>query len=285
MQTFIPVFQQQHVRLLKDRVNVESRIRRYFAPLQATPLKDITRMQILEWFNGIAEYSPSQANSCLAILRTMYAKAQEWGLYDGENRAKYITKRPRTPRKRYLHPNEMTRLLQVIKQEPEWLQVYIDVSNMCGPRPGEARTMRWADVEFFDVNGMWQGRWSKPTTKTTPHCIPIPSVLAVRLSAMPRKGPYVFYGHCVHEPISKSCLFVHWKRIRQLANIPDVKLHDLRRTCATYLADEGANLSIVSRGVLNHTNLQTTSIYVQQMQEPVIRALEAHSAALRKMGG
>jgi integrase len=285
MQTFIPVFQLQHVRTLKDRKNVESRIHRYFPPLLSTPFKDITRLQILEWFNGIAAYSPAQANHCLSLLRTMYAKAQEWGLYEGENRARFISKRPKHARTRYLHPNEMARLLTVLKAEPEWLQVYIELSNTCGPRPGEVRTIRWADLEFFDVNGTWQGRWTKPSTKTTPHGIPVPFDLAARLTALPRTGPYVFTGHCSHVPISKTRIHEHWARIRAAAGIPDVKLHDLRRTCATYLADQGANLAIISKGVLNHTNLQTTSIYVQQMQEPVMRALEAHSAALKKMGG
>src|SRR5687767_3643637 len=127
MQTFLPAFQQQHVRLLKDQKNIEGLIRLYFTPLLSTVFKDITRLQILEWFNAIAAYSPAQANHCLSLLRTMYAKAQEWGLYEGENRAKFITKRPRSPRKRFLHPDELTRLLAVMKHEPEWLQVYMDI--------------------------------------------------------------------------------------------------------------------------------------------------------------
>jgi integrase len=288
MNTLLPVFLLQHVRLLKDVRNTESRINKYFGPLKSTPLKDITRLQILEWHNGIAEHSTSQADACLSILRTMYAKAQEWGLYEGENRAQYIKKRGRKPRKRFLHYEEMARLLAVLKTEPEWLQVYIEISNTCGPRPGEVRTIQWKDLEFFEADGEWQGRWTKPETKTTPHSIPIPPLLAARLSAMPRTCLYVFPGQCIHNhhtPISKTWIFEHWKRIRQAAGIPDVKLHDLRRSCATFLGAQGNNTSLIGKGVLNHTNLQTTSIYVQQMQAPVAKALKAHSEALRKMGG
>ncbi len=285
MNTFIPIFRAQHVALLKDTKNIDSRLRLYFPPLMATALKDLTRMQILEWFNGIASYSPAQANACLSLLRTMYAKASEWGLYEGENRAKYITKRPRKSRKRYLHPDEFQRLMTVLKSYPSWLQLYIEMCLTLGNRPGEARAVKWCDLEFFEVNGVWQGRWTKPTTKTDTHSIPIPSVLAAKLSAMSRTGPYVFTGHCSHAPVSATWLFELWSQVREGAGLPDVRLHDLRRTCATYLNNAGANLSVISRGVLNHTNLQTTSIYVQQMQEPVMKALEAHSQALEKMGG
>jgi integrase len=285
MQTFLPIFTQQHVAQLKDKKNVEARLRLYFTPLASTPFKELTRLQILEWFNAIAAYSPAQANHCLSLLRTMYVKAQAWGLYDGENKAKYIQKRPKHNREVYVQPHEMIRLFTALNHAPLWLQAYVRLCLFVGCRPGEARAVRWCDLEFFDVNGTWQGRWNKPKTKTTAHTIPIPSDLATRLSTLPRVGSFVFQGASPHAPIGNTTLFDAWEKVRQEAGLPHIHLHDLRRTCATYLADEGANLSIISKGVLNHTNLQTTSIYVQQMQEPVARALEAHAQALRKMGG
>lgn len=285
MTTFLPLFLQQHVATLKDTVNVETRLRLYFTPLRQTRLQDLTRLQILEWFNGIAAHSPAQANHCLSLLRTMYAKAQAWGLYDGENKARFIQKRPKHNRKRYLHPEELARLLTVLKDAPAWVQAYLHLCLTVGSRPGEARVIKWDHLSFFEEQGAWVGRWTKPTTKTTPHSIPLPTELANRLCLLPRLGPYVFPGHCNHTVVSKSQVFAEWRKVRHAAGLPDVHLHDLRRTCATYLADEGANLSVISKGVLNHTNLQTTSIYVQQMQAPVAKALEAHSAVLRRMGG
>ena len=47
-----------------------------------------------------------------------------------------------------------------------------------------------------------------------------------------------------------------------MANLPDVTIHDLRRSAATWLASHNVNLSTVQH-VLNHSSLQPTAIYAR----------------------
>ena len=47
-----------------------------------------------------------------------------------------------------------------------------------------------------------------------------------------------------------------WQLVRQRWNLQDVRIHDLRRACARYLAIEGENLRTIQT-VLNHRSLAT----------------------------
>ncbi|RPH47280.1 MAG: hypothetical protein EHM84_08295, partial [Lysobacterales bacterium] len=60
-------------------------------------------------------------------------------------------------------------------------------------------------------------------------------------------------------PVKKSTRFHNWRRIRERAGLPDVTCHDLRRTCASFLAISGENIAVISK-VLNHTTLANTAM-------------------------
>ena len=59
----------------------------------------------------------------------------------------------------------------------------------------------------------------------------------------------------------------------------DVTIHDLRRTCASFLAIEGENLPVIQH-VLNHRSLAHTSIYARLNTKAVDRALQAQADRL-----
>lgn len=56
----------------------------------------------------------------------------------------------------------------------------------------------------------------------------------------------------------------------------EVRLHDLRSTCASYLAIEGENLPVI-QSVLNHRSLAPTSIYARLNTKATDRALQAQA--------
>jgi len=64
----------------------------------------------------------------------------------------------------------------------------------------------------------------------------------------------------------------------------DLWTYDLRRSCATIMANRGTNLGLISKGILNHTNLQHTGVYIQSMLGPVETALQEHSEFLLSKG-
>lgn len=66
--------------------------------------------------------------------------------------------------------------------------------------------------------------------------------------------------------------------------IDDVRLHDLRRTVGSWLAQAGNSLHLIGR-VLNHSNTSTTAIYARFGQDSVRTAMEQHGARLMGAAG
>jgi len=53
----------------------------------------------------------------------------------------------------------------------------------------------------------------------------------------------------------------HWRQALETAGIEDFRFHDLRHTCASYLAGDGATLLEIA-DVLGHRSLRVTLRYV-----------------------
>jgi len=273
MEQFIETFCQHHVSQLTVAKEQMGTIRRYFPPLHRYTLAEITPLIVTAWFHNIGKHSHSQANKCLSILRTMFERAREWRLFTGENPAQHVRKYPRQERERFVTPEEMPRLQWALSREYEDTQCFFLLCLLVGCRRGEALTVKWADLDAA------RSTWRKPLTKTKrTHLVPIPRTLLDRLLALPRRNEYVFASDKGHW--SPTLTFNRWAMIRRIAGLPDVTIHDLRRTCCSWLAIHGENMAVISKGVLNHTTLANTGIYTRLNVSPVMQALEANSVRM-----
>ncbi len=141
-------------------------------------------------------------------------------------------------------------------------------------RKSELLTAKWTDIDFerkeLRLNDTKAGRV---------HYVPLNEAAIDLLSRVPRleENPYIIPGsikgkHMVN--ISKP-----WLRIRKAANLEDVRLHDLRRTVGSWLAQSGNSLHLIGK-VLNHSNQSTTAVYARFAQDDVRNALEGHGKML-----
>lgn len=278
VEAFLVVYIRNHVNQLTVAIKAEqtSMIRRFFVPLYPYVLGDITPLMVESWFHEIGKHSQSQANKSLGMLRTMFGRARDWRVFTGENPAQRVRKYTRPSRTRFVQPNEMPALMAVLQREREDIQCFFLLCLLVGCRRSEGLTLKWADL---DIAG---ALWHKSKTKTGfAHTIPIPRSLLERLDALPRINEWVFatqQGHWCRWMASER-----WTVIRRAAGLDDVTIHDLRRTCASWLCVQGTNLAVMGRGVLNHTNLSNTAIYTRLQTGPVAQALEENST--RMLGG
>jgi integrase len=67
-----------------------------------------------------------------------------------------------------------------------------------------------------------------------------------------------------------------WSRIRNKAGIPDVRLHDLRHSYASFLANSGCNEFQIQEA-LGHASTVTTRRYVHMSKESMQKAAGAAS--------
>ena len=68
-----------------------------------------------------------------------------------------------------------------------------------------------------------------------------------------------------------------WKRIRERAGIPDVRIHDLRHSFASFGAARGDSLYIIGK-ILGHKQSQTTQRYAHLADDPLRAAADAISS-------
>lgn len=74
------------------------------------------------------------------------------------------------------------------------------------------------------------------------------------------------------------------ERVELPPAIDDVRLHDLRRTVGSWLAQAGNSLHLIGR-VLNHSNTATTAVYARFGEDSVRAALEQHGARIMGAAG
>lgn len=68
------------------------------------------------------------------------------------------------------------------------------------------------------------------------------------------------------------------------ARIPDIRIHDLRRTLGSWQAATGASLHMIGR-TLAHKNVSTTAIYARLNIDPVREAMQKATNAMFSAGG
>jgi integrase len=255
------------------RRNFEGIYRHLFRQWAHRPLADLSRKEIRLWYMGLAR-TPGHANKALTFLQRVYNVAlYQLEVYDGLNPAIKMTRYPSPRRERFLSLEEAQRFMAGLPHLPLKQGAYFLTLLLTGARLSELRVMRWTDVE-------WSTRlWKKPRTKTgSTQFVPLPVQAVDALARLPRTSDWVFPG-VNGQPWSRPTVQKLWDKIRRQWKMTDVTIHDLRRSCASYLAISGENLPTIQR-VLNHTSLAHTAIYARLNTKAVDRALQTQADRL-----
>jgi integrase len=113
--------------------------------------------------------------------------------------------------------------------------------------------MAWSELDL--IARMWRLP-AERNKSARPFEIPLSDPVVETLQRLPRMGPMVFALD------GKRPMTVHnlVERVRSDAGLPDVRLHDLRRTLRTGLAELGVSFEVAER-VLNHAMPGLQAVY------------------------
>lgn len=262
----------------KSWVEDQRRIDKYLAPaLGSLRIDAITRADVAKLHDAVGQQYPYMANRCIEQLSKMFELAKVWGYVEEThiNPAKGIQAFNEVRRDRWVKPDELPRLAKAINSETnlygrQGLWLYL----LTGLRRDELLNAKWDDVD-------WDRKELRvvETKAGRTHYVPLSEPALAVLQELPEQtgNPYILPGarqgqHLVN--IEKI-----WQRVRQAADVKDVRLHDLRRTVGSWLAQSGNSLHLIGR-VLNHSNQSTTAIYARFAQDHVREALEEHGSKL-----
>lgn len=68
-----------------------------------------------------------------------------------------------------------------------------------------------------------------------------------------------------------------WQNAIKEANLPGLRLHDLRHSAASFMVNSGVDLFAVGK-VLGHANYQSTQRYAHLANDTLLKAVEAGAA-------
>jgi len=224
-----------------------------------------------------------EANRVLALLSKMFALAELWALVPSghPNPARGVPRAKEAKRDRWVEPTELPKLAEAIDREPDpYARAALWLYLLTGCRKSELLGTKWADVNRE------RAVLRLPETKSgRPHEIPLAPAALALIDAIPKQAgnPYLFPSSRLEQrPIED--IRSAWNRVRTAAGVADVRLHDLRRTVGSWLAQSGNSLHLIGR-VLNHSNTSTTAIYARFAQDTVREAMEAHATELFRVAG
>lgn len=252
----------------------ERRINRLIVPRwSGRPLASIGRTEVADLHHTIGKTRPHEANRLLALLGKIFECAIAWGyLADNHaNPARKIQKYTEHKRDRWVTTEEMPRLLLAINSEGNvYIRAALMLYLLTGLRRNELLQLRRTDID-------WTRRELRlaDTKSGRPHYLPLskPAMAILRQIPEQEDNEYLLCGARRGRPLVE--LKGAWERVRTGAGVPDVRIHDLRRTVGSWLAQAGNSLHLIGR-VLNHSSPTTTAIYARFAQDTVREALEDH---------
>ncbi len=216
---------------------------------------------------------PRTVNGYLAALRSAWhwGQAAELVPQDHVWPKRLMLKIPKA-RVRFLTDEELRALLAACS-ESALMNAAVRVSIACGLRQGELLRLKWADVDLTGKrsrSGPSLTIHNAKNTDTRGVFLPPSAVAALgSLKAATVVGTHVFLNDD-QQPLTAAQLRWKWAGdqrdrsrsvgIREKAGLTDFRWHDLRHSCASYLAQSGANLLEIG-SVLGHRNVEVTKKY------------------------
>jgi integrase len=236
-------------------------------------LDDITRADITQLHQAVkaAGKAPATANRILIILRFMFNLVMEKWQLPGvrENPASRIPLfQENNKRERYLTEQEIKRLHDAVQQTNNpWFPEMIGLLLVTGVRKSELLNAKWQDVNFSERI------WRIPMTKSgyARHVPLNDTALSIFLTTrkVGSHGTFVFPNPKTNKPYTQ--ISTVWKRVRKIAALPDLRLHDLRHSFASLLVNSGRTLYEVQR-LLGHSQARTTQRYAHLSHDTLLEA-------------
>lgn len=278
------VYIERHAKLHKktwktDQYRLNTRINESFGQLLAM---SITHADISDFHTTFGKTAPYEANRQVRLLSNVFNKAIQWGMVPKgfENPTKGIEFFKEKKRDRFVSYEELPRLIESMDQEDSiYVTSALWLYLLLGMRKTELLSCKWKYVDFS------RNEIRLPDTKASrAHYIPLTDAAKQIIQGIPKVegNPYIFVGakegaHLVN--IDKA-----WRRIRKRADLEDVRIHDLRRTMGSWLAQSGNTLHLIGK-VLNHSSPATTQVYARFQQDSLKVAMDQHSQQVMGIAG
>lgn len=277
--------------------------------LGAKRLSDIQLLEVKKLYNEMnkAKYSPKTIRHVHNVLSSAFKQAVKWKMLM-QNPCDFcdLPRQVRSEMKCFT-PDEAKLFLEAAKNEKFYALFYLAIET--GMRPEEYLGLKWLDIDFeqkslsvqralverkgggfiFDELKTSRSRRSIPLSNSLINVLKIHRRNQIeermKLGTNYQNHDVVFASEVGTPMMHRNLLRRHFKPLLTKANLPDIRLYDLRHTTATLLLSAGQNPKVVSER-LGHASivltLDTYSHVLPTMQRDATNEMEA--IFLRKTG-
>ncbi len=262
---FADEFMRRQARRWKPSTRENNRLmtRNYLLPFfGAMRVAEIARADVRRWFDAMSG-TPGNANRTLPVLSVMMRQAELWDLRpQGSNPCRNMRRYKTVPRERFLSLDELKRLGFVLDHaDDRQAAAAIRLLLFTGARSSEIAGLRWDWIRG--------ARAVLPDSKTGPKTVQLPPPARAVLNGLPRQGRFVFPNRKGDGPMTD--LGLRWHKLRDLAGLDGVRIHDCRHTFASHAVMSGLDLYTVGR-LLGHADTASTERYAHLADEHVREA-------------
>jgi len=268
-----------------SRQRARSALNRYLLPeFGRYPVSFIESHHVQRWFDALSRTYAGTANRNLDVLRSIFNYAVQRG-YCQSNPCAGIKKNRKKRLNRFLSLEELGQVNHALTQVSQQGQLeaccceVLRLLLLTGCRVSEVTGLKWSFV-----NG---GEWHLPDSKTGPRVVCVGKKAQQRLSHIskqtwsqshePQGDVFTPLSRFVSKPDKVGMI---WKQVRALANVEDVRIHDLRHTFASYAVLEGYPIPMVSK-LLGHKRMSSTLRYAHVNDAQVTQSVEAIGEVIR----
>jgi integrase len=236
---------------------VEQILKRELAPWLDRPIQSITRRDVIERLDTIADRAPVRANRVLAWTRRLFGWALERDIINASPVAGIRAPTREVARDRVLEPAELAAVWRASEALGWPFGPITKLLMVTAARKGEVVNMRWSDLKLDDR------LWTVPREMTKAgrlHEVPLSDLAMEIIEGLPRVGDgLVFPARKAGSANPVSGFSKVKDRLDQSSGIGDWRIHDLRRTAASGMARLGHPPHVVA-AILNHSPGSTMGI-------------------------
>ncbi len=234
-------------------------------------LNRITRSDVVAMHHAakVKGYAAGTCNRMLVLLKFIFNCAIRWDILPTHSNP-CVGVEPfddNGARERYLSQAEAKSLFDELGRNAN-VQVGKVVALLLytGARKREVLDARWEHVDFK------RRLLTVPLSKSgKPRHILLSDAAIELLKSLPREDdvPWVFFNPKTRKP--PVSIFCAWDSIRKKVGLPDVRLHDLRHSFASFLVNSGRSLYEVQT-LLGHHNPKVTMRYAHLSPDALVDA-------------
>jgi integrase len=241
-------------------------------------LDEITLSDVIKLHCAMRDkgYAAVTCNNAVIMMRYMFNLAKKWGFKGVENNpsAGFALFEVNNQRERYLSRSEVQLLKNAINESENTQLKYIVVLLLfTGCRKRELLDAKW---EHMDID---KRIWRIPTTKSGKlRHVPLSDIVIDILQNLPRFDdcPYILPNPQTRLPY--NTIYYSWNTARNRADMPDLRMHDLRHSFASFLINSGRSLYEV-QNILGHSQISSTQRYAHLSETTLVAAANAAASA------